>query len=104
MINRILSEIYKKNFINMYGGGINNFSHTIPILNNNNSNIYTDNDKYKLVLKHASYYKGKKFVNDNHIDDVKFTKDSLKDEIDNLEKFNVRVYYGNNAVVITYEK
>lgn len=102
MLNRILSEISKKNFINMYGGGINMFSNIIPVLNKDN--VTTKNDQYKLVLKKVSYFKGSKYINGNRVGDIEYTKDSLKDEIGNLEKFNVRVFYGNNAAVVTYQK
>ena len=98
MIYRILSEISKKNFINMYGGGVNMFSNTIPTIVNNK------NDQYKLVLKKVSYFKGSKYINGNRVGDIEFTKDSLKKEIGDLENFNVRVFYGNDAAVVTYEK
>ncbi len=102
MIYRILSEISKKNFINMYGGGVNMFSNTIPTLHKNNT--INNNDQYKLVLKKVSYFKGTKYINGNRVGDIEFTKDSLKKEIGDLEKFNVRVFYGNDAAVVTYEK
>tara|TARA_B100000424_G_C22746976_1_gene403910 strand:+ start:177 stop:422 length:246 start_codon:yes stop_codon:yes gene_type:complete len=81
----------------MYGGGVNMFSNSIPTVVNNN-------DQYKLVLKKVSYFKGTKYINGNRVGDIEFTKDSLKKEIDDLQKFNVRVFHGNDAAVVTYEK
>tara|TARA_A100001035_G_C27440633_1_gene345733 strand:- start:48 stop:389 length:342 start_codon:yes stop_codon:yes gene_type:complete len=111
MSTKVISELSKKNFINIFAGHIPTFplNHNILTLPfskftffSNLINPPPESQHNKIIIEKVEYYKGLHIINNHKIHNIEFDKRELDKHVEMIGSDNIKFENDGNKIIMEY--